>query len=99
MNDIVERLLAAKANGGPTKYIAGLSVAEAHEAAAEIQSLRTQLKERDGLLGQVKALREALEEIVDAMVRYQMDADDDPPARHRAMMNRARQALSQQGEG
>jgi hypothetical protein len=38
-------------------------------------------------------LREALEELVAAMDRYEADACEEPPQRHRDMMTRARRAL------
>jgi hypothetical protein len=40
MSDIVERLRKYKTNGDPTKYTAFATVAEIHEAAAEIERWR-----------------------------------------------------------
>jgi hypothetical protein len=45
MSDIVERLRKYKTNGDPTKYTAFATVAEIHEAAAEIVRLREALEE------------------------------------------------------
>ncbi len=40
------------------------------------------------------AVRSSLAEMVEAMERYEISVEDEPPGKHRAMMNRARTALA-----
>jgi hypothetical protein len=58
---------------------------------AEIASLTSQLASLKAVAG----------ELVQAMVDYQMDVDEEPPRKHLAMMQRAREALTAttNGEG
>ena len=67
------------------------------------ECLRTKLeramKDRDALCVLVAQQREALRELLQAMQDYQMDVDDDPPRRHRAMMEKARAVLAQEVPG
>lgn len=57
--------------------------------------------ERDALRNAIPAAQayaermgEVVREMYDAMVRYQMDAEGDPPYTHRAMMHRAEALLA-----
>lgn len=64
MSDIVERLKRARANGDPKKYAVWMTVAEAHEAADEIERLR----EANQVL--VKTLRKIADTILAADDEY-----------------------------
>jgi hypothetical protein len=55
--------------------------------------------ERDAARAEAARLWEALEELVAAMDRYEADACEEPPQRHRDMMTRARRALAGGAEG
>lgn len=39
-------------------------------------------------------LEKILSDLIEAMHQYQMDVEEDPPYKHRVMMDRARQALT-----
>lgn len=56
--------------------------------------------EREALRKENQRLREALQELVDAMHRYEADAEGEQPASHRNIMRRAHAALAGgKGEG
>lgn len=46
------------------------------------------------LIAAAPDLLRSAEEMLEAMVRYQMDVDDEPPMRHREMMSRTRAAIA-----
>jgi ElaB/YqjD/DUF883 family membrane-anchored ribosome-binding protein len=71
--------------------------ARAARAARELAEARGRenhaLARLDAARTEAARLREALEELVAAMDRYEADACEEPPQRHRDMMTRARRAL------
>jgi len=74
-SDLVARLGNAKTNGDPAKYLAGITVAEAHEAAARILALEADKVE---LVEALSKARPYIEKVIEehAFSRIELDEID-----------------------
>lgn len=79
--------LSTRARDANPNYRHGHSVLS---ALKELQEAREKI---ESLESDAAALRKALEEMYDAMLRYQSDAETEAPAAHRQMMHRTRVVL------
>lgn len=70
LDGLLKQLRNSKANGDPTKYLAFISVADAHAIAAQIDALRASIihtvNSHDALITALKEAREYFAERADA---------------------------------